>query len=102
MAREWYHAAVTRRIFLAVLVFAAIGCSLEPERQWYKPGSQSYTVAEFQRDHAECTKNRQLDEPCLRARGWVPLTGDVAPGRQKTIEEREQERRGKAGGGGRY
>jgi hypothetical protein len=90
--------AVTRWLFLAFVALAAVGCSLEPDPQWYKPGSQSYTVAEFQRDHAECTKNRQLDETCLRGRGWVPLSGDVAPGRQKTLEEREQERRGKSGG----
>ena len=94
--------AVTRWLFLAFVALAAAGCSLDPEPQWYKPGSQNYTVAELQRDHAECSKNRQVDSACMRTRGWVPLTGDISPGRQKTIEERENERRGKTGGGGRY
>ncbi len=95
-------AAVMRWIFLACLVAAAGGCASEPDRQWYKP-SGSYTVAEFQRDYADCRKNRQLDEACLRQRGWVPLTGDVPPPRTKTIEEREMERRGsRTGSPGRY
>ena len=93
--------AVGRWLFLACVVAAATGgCSLEPDRQWYKPGA-SYTVADFERDHAACTRNRQLDEACLKQRGWVPLSGDATPGRAKTIEERELERRG-ARPSGRY
>ena len=85
-------AAVARWIFLVCLVAVAGGCALEPDRQWYKPGG-TYTVAEFQRDYAACTKDRKLDEACLRQRGWVSLTGDAPPPRTKTIEERELERR---------
>ena len=76
--------AVTRRnlLFAAALasigLFSIAGCTLEPERQWYKPGD-NYTVAEFKQDQAACTKNRVLDEQCLRGRGWVPLSGDREP-----------------------
>jgi hypothetical protein len=45
------------------------------EKQWYKPNAE-YTVAEFQRDRAACEKNGQIDEECLRQRGWVSLTPD--------------------------
>lgn len=51
-------------------------CSLDPEKQWYKP-SGSYTSAEFDRDTRTCTKDRVLNEECLKARGWVPLSGDI-------------------------
>jgi hypothetical protein len=95
---------VSRRfIVLCALVLAANACSLEPDRQWYKPG-QSYTVADFRRDETACTKDRKLDEECLRQRGWVALSGDAAP-KPKTLEEQERERRGQIqspGGGIRY
>ena len=38
-------------------------CSLDPEKQWYKPGG-NYTAAEFDRDSKACTKSRVLDEEC--------------------------------------
>jgi hypothetical protein len=76
---------VTRRIplFASMLVsvglFALAACgTLEPERQWYKPGD-NYTVAEFKQDRAACTKNKVLDEQCLKQHGWVPLSGDREP-----------------------
>jgi hypothetical protein len=68
--------AVTRRsLLLALALLPLYACSLEPEKQWYKANT-NYTVADFQRDQGACTKNRVLDEECLRARGWVPLSGD--------------------------
>lgn len=68
-------AAVARRILLlAAVSLGVLACSSKPETQWYKPGP--YTVSEFERDRAGCTKDRQLDEACLRQRGWIPLTGD--------------------------
>ena len=72
-------AAVTR--WLALLIFfslAATACESVPEKQWYKPGG-SYTLADFRSDEQACTRDRQLDEECLKARGWVPLSADVAP-----------------------
>lgn len=63
--------------FLASLLAAGVlaGCS-HSETQWMKV-NQSYTTAEFQRDHAACSKRGPLDEACMRARGWV----DVKPSR---------------------
>ncbi len=80
--------AVTLRNFVLAIGAGSIGlfslaacASLEPERQWYKPGG-NYTVAEFRQDQTACTKNRVLDEECLKQRGWVPLSGDrEAPAR---------------------
>ena len=77
--------AVTRRtlLFAGALIsmglFSLAGCALEPERQWYKP-NQDISAAELkrllQRDYAECSKNRVLDESCMRQRSWVSLSGD--------------------------
>ena len=84
-------------LLLCALAIVASACSLAPEKQWLKPG-QTYTVAEFRRDEAACTKGGKLDEECMRQRGWVALSGDIGP-KPKTIEEQERERRGQAGGG---
>ena len=83
-----------------MLSLALTACSLAPERQWYKPGA-NYTVADFERDQAACTTNRQLDEECLKQKGWVPLSGEATK-RQQTIEEQERERHGGRTGTGRY
>lgn len=66
-------------VLVVIASLIPIGCSSERDRQWYKPGS-NYTVAEFQRDRDECTKDRVLDEQCLKQKGWVPLTSDREPG----------------------
>jgi hypothetical protein len=62
-------------LLLAITTLSVSACSLEKGTQWYKP-NDNYTVAEFQRDETACTKNRVLDEACLRARGWVGITAD--------------------------
>jgi hypothetical protein len=70
---------MTARYGLLLLVIASlvpVGCSSERDRQWYKPAA-NYTTAEFTRDRQECTpKGRELDEQCMKQRGWVPLTSD--------------------------
>lgn len=65
-------------LLLVVAPLLLVGCSSERDRQWYKPGV-NYTVAEFIRDRDECTKGRELDEQCMKQRGWVPLTSDREP-----------------------
>ncbi len=80
--------AVTRRNRLfagalaSIALFSVTECTLEPDRQWYKP-NQDISAAELkrllQRDYAECSKNRVLDESCMRQRGWVSLSGDREP-----------------------
>ena len=66
-------------MFLASLAAFGLlaGCASEAEKQWYKPAT-SYTMAEWERDQKACTTDRVLDEECLRAKGWVPLSSDVA------------------------
>jgi hypothetical protein len=55
---------------IAVLV---TGCAVD--KQWMKVG-ESYTTAEFRRDYAECskTKSGELDEDCMRGKGWVEMS----------------------------
>jgi len=77
---------------LCGLALTAGACAFEPEKQWYKPAA-SYTVADFRRDEVACTKNRKLDEECLKQRGWTSLSGDVDKTRPKTLEEQERERK---------
>ena len=65
-----------------VLLVAATLAGCATPKQWMKVG-EPYTTAEFRRDYAECskTKNGDLDEECLRGRGWVemkPSKGDRA------------------------
>ena len=64
---------------LAITTLSVGGCASETAKQWYKPGD-NYTVAEFQRDRTACTKNRVLDEACLRERGWVGISADEDKG----------------------
>lgn len=59
-----------------MLALAALGACATPEKQWLKV-DQNYTVEEFRRDYAACSRTGTLDEACLRARGWV----DVKPSR---------------------
>ena len=66
----------------ALLLVAATLAGCATGKQWMKVG-EPYTTAEFRRDYAECskTKNGNLDEECLRSRGWVdmkPSKGDRA------------------------
>lgn len=76
-------------VLLVVLFLAEVwGCTRTPERQWYKIG-QPYTLAEFQRDRAECARGKQLDFDCMRARGWV----DVSPDRSQPAPEPERAQR---------
>ena len=65
-------------LFLLVFPVVLVGCSSERDRQWYKPGV-NYTIAEFTHDRDDCTKDRVLDEQCMKERGWVPLTSDRGP-----------------------
>lgn len=62
-------------LFVVVASCVLAGCSTERDRQWYKPNA-NYTVAEFTRDRDACTKGTVLDEPCMKQRGWIPLSSD--------------------------
>jgi hypothetical protein len=66
-------------IAFACLALAACG-SLD-SREWMKTEQQRYTKAEFQRDYKDCSRKGDLDESCMRQRGWVPVnpTKEEAP-----------------------
>jgi hypothetical protein len=66
---------VMRAFLLCCAVLGLLAACGSREKQWYKPNAE-YTVAEFQRDRTACEKNGQIDEECLRKRGWVSLTPD--------------------------
>jgi hypothetical protein len=75
-------------VFLAVLGLAvALGACSSGSKEWMKVG-QPYTVEEFRRDHAACTKAGQLDETCMRDRGWI----DVSPKSEKADKKDDIDR----------
>jgi len=86
---------------IAAARWIAIGCLLTlagcgggtRERQWLKV-NQSYTTEEFRRDHAACTTNKKLDEPCMRSRGWV----DVSPSQADKVVDPDVQRGRNYGG----
>ena len=68
-------ARVMRAFLLCCGVLGLLTACGSIEKQWYKPNAE-YTVAEFQRDRTACEKKGEVDEDCLRQRGWVSLTPD--------------------------
>ena len=74
--------------FLALLLLTWAGCSTPPEPLWYKPAKE-YTTAEFNRDRDNCTKDKKLDQACMKAKGWVQVSPDrPEPGTIKDPEKR--------------
>jgi hypothetical protein len=61
---------------LLIAIVPLLPACASNEKQWYKPGVE-YTVTEFRRDRSACERNGTLDEPCLRQKGWVPLSTDA-------------------------
>ena len=59
-------------ILLALSTAGLAGCGAHDDREWMKV-NQQYTTAEFQRDHKQCSKKGDLDDACMRERGWVPV-----------------------------
>ena len=59
-----------------LLGFAAAGllagCTSVDDREWMKV-NERYTVDEFRRDHAACSRDGKLDDACMRSRGWVDV-----------------------------
>jgi hypothetical protein len=84
-----------RNAFLSIAACTALlaACSTPTEREWMKV-SERYTVADFRRDYAECSRGGTLDESCMRNRGWVP----VSAGKAEKTPQREPELRPTPGG----
>jgi hypothetical protein len=68
---------------LLVGVALALGACASQEKEWMKV-DEKYTVAEFRRDYAACSKGTSVNEDCMRSKGWVA----VSPGGkvEKTVE----------------
>lgn len=66
-------------LLVALSSIGFVGCGAHDNREWLKI-DKSYTKAEFQRDYKDCTKKGDLDDGCMRQRGWVP----VNPSRTET------------------
>ena len=60
---------------LVMLLGSTFGCATGDDRQWQKVGVE-YTTAEFNRDVDACTRNKKLDDECMKAKGWVPMNPD--------------------------
>ena len=58
---------------ITVGVALLLGACASEEKEWMKVDTK-YTVAEFRRDYAACSKGGQLDEPCMRGKGWVAVS----------------------------
>jgi hypothetical protein len=79
------------RLLLPLIVLVLFGCGNATDKQWYKP-NVDYTAAEFERDRVACSpkKNNILDEACMKARGWLPLSGDIG----SSVKAPEMQKRG--------
>jgi hypothetical protein len=74
-----------RRVVLLLLLAASVpvvGCTRD-DREWMKVG-RSYTQNELRRDYQECSRKGDVDDACMRQRGWVPVnpTKEEAPPRE--------------------
>lgn len=67
---------------------AALGGCAKEGKEWMKV-NQTYTTAEFRHDVVECTTGGDLDEACMRARGWV----DITPSKPETPKQPENFRK---------
>ena len=61
-----------RRLWLALGLVAALAGCADDDRQWMKLAGV-YTAEDFRRDYAACSKKDEVDEECMRARGWVAV-----------------------------
>jgi hypothetical protein len=58
-----------------VTVVAALGlgaCAAD-QREWMKVDAR-YTKEEFQRDYRDCSRGGDLNDACMRQRGWLPVS----------------------------
>jgi hypothetical protein len=64
-------------LFVLATCLATAACGSRTNVDWMKI-DQPYTTAEFRRDLHECTVRGELDEKCMRGRGWVTVTAPKA------------------------
>ncbi len=64
-------------LLLALSAVGIAGCTAQDTREWMKV-DRRYTTQEFQRDHRDCSRKGDLDEACMRQRGWVSVNPSKA------------------------
>jgi hypothetical protein len=57
-----------------VMAAAFLVSACAPDRREWMKLNEKYTTEDFRRDHAACSKGGQLDEACMRSRGWVDVS----------------------------
>jgi hypothetical protein len=65
---------------IAVSVALLFGACASDEKEWMKVDTK-YTVAEFRRDYAACSKGVKLDENCMQSKGWVGVSPGASVGK---------------------
>jgi hypothetical protein len=68
-SRAWFLGVAAAALFTA--------CTASDNREWMKV-NERYSVEEFRRDHAECSRSGKLDDACMRSRGWVDVRGNTS------------------------
>lgn len=85
------------RVRVALLVVLSclgfVACSARDEREWMKV-DRRYTKQEFQQDYKDCSRKGDVDDSCMRQRGWVPVnpTKEEAPKSMDPLPNRQRGR----------
>ncbi len=48
------------------------GCGSLDDREWMKV-DRRYSKEDLQRDYRDCSRKGDLDDSCMRQRGWIPM-----------------------------
>ena len=83
----------TTMFFLVLSALGIAGCGATDDREWMKVGTPRWTKEEFQRDHRECSRKGDLDDACMRQRGWVAVNPSKSEP-QKPTDPLQGRRRG--------
>jgi hypothetical protein len=78
-------------VLLALCATGVAACGTHDTRDWMKV-NQRYTTQEFQRDYRECGRDDKTFEPCMRQRGWVPVTPSKADTQVPDLTPRDRGR----------
>jgi hypothetical protein len=63
----------TLAALIAVSAALLLGACASEEKEWMKIDSK-FTMQDFQRDYAACSKGGRLNETCMQSRGWVAVS----------------------------
>ena len=68
----------TRVALIVVGLGLLLAACASEEKEWMKVDA-NYTVAEFRRDYAACSKGGRVDESCMESKGWVAVSSGRGP-----------------------